>query len=133
MSNRDLVSELKNTIKDLTEEKEDLHRSILHKESRNKQILIRLEQANNELDHVGKHSSKVQKDADGIKKENSTLQAKLETTEELLKLAKEKLKDFEPDKEVNLTDEDIEHISDSEDSEDPALRSVVSEKYNKEE
>jgi hypothetical protein len=48
--------------------------------------------------------------------------------EEVLKLAKEKIKDFEPDKEVELTDEDVSNI---EESEEPELKSVLSEKYNK--
>ena len=43
MSNKDLTRELKQTIKELTEEKEDLLRNISSKESRVKQILIQLE------------------------------------------------------------------------------------------
>ena len=128
MAKQDLVSELKHTIKDLNDEKEDLHKAIHHKESRNKQILIRLEQANNDVESVSKHAEKVKKDNDELKLKVSTLKAKLETTEELLKLAKEKLKDYEPDKEVELTQEDVENM---EELEDPELRSVASEKYNK--
>jgi methyl-accepting chemotaxis protein len=114
MAKQDLVSELKHTIKDLNDEKEDLHKAIHHKESRNKQILIRLEQANNDVDSVSKHAEKVKKDNDELKLKVSTLKAKL--------------KDYEPDKEVELTQEDVENM---EESEDPELRSVASEKYNK--
>ncbi len=128
MSNSDLVLELKNTIKDLTLEKEHLHQAVSHKESRNKQILIRLENANKDVDNVGKHAAGVKKENDELRLKVATLKAKLETTEELLKLAKEKLKDYEPDKEVELTQEDVENI---EESEEPELRSVMSEKYNK--
>lgn len=117
MSNRDLVSELKHTIKDLNVEKEDLHKAVQHKESRNKQILIRLEQANNELESCGKHAATVKQENDELKLKVATLKAKLETTEELLKMAKERLKDYEPDKEVELTQEDVEHIEDSEQQE----------------
>ncbi len=128
MSQSDLVSELKNTIKDLTLEKDDLHKAVSHKESRNKQILIRLENANKDVDHVGKHAASVKKENDELKLKVATLKAKLETTNELLKIAKEKLKDYEPDKEVELTDEDVSNI---EESEEPELKSVMSEKYNK--
>ena len=117
MSNRDLVSELKHTIKDLNVEKEDLHKAVQHKESRNKQILIRLEQANNELESCGKHAATVKQENDELKLKVATLKAKLETTEELLKMAKERLKDYEPDKEVELTQEDVDHIEDSEQQE----------------
>ena len=128
MTTRDLVLELKNTIKDLLKEKADMAKTIEHKESRNKQILIKLEQANNDVDHVGKHSSRIKQENDELQLKVSTLKAKLETTQELLKLAKEKLKDYEPDPEETLTSEDVEHI---EDSDQPELRSVASEKYNK--
>ena len=48
MSNKDLTRELKQTIKELTEEKEDLLRNISSKESRVKQILIQLENTTEE-------------------------------------------------------------------------------------
>ncbi len=119
MTTRDLVLELKNTIKDLLKEKADMAKTIENKESRNKQILIKLEQANNDVDHVGKHSSRIQKENDELQLKVSTLKAKLETTQELLKLAKEKLKDHEPDKEEVLTSEDVDHIEDTEEHNTP--------------
>ena len=128
MSTSDLVLELKNTIKDLTLEKEHLHQAVSQKESRNKQILIRLENATKDVDHVGKHAAGVKQENEELKLKVATLKAKLETMEEVLKLAKEKIKDFEPDKEVELTDEDVSNI---EESEEPELKSVLSEKYNK--
>ena len=84
MTTRDLVLEFKANIQDLQKEKADMAKTIASKESRIKQILIKLEQSNSDLEHAGKHAAKVQKDNDALKADNTTLKAKLETTEKLL-------------------------------------------------
>ena len=54
MSQKDLNRELRTTIKDLTEEKDELSDKLKKKESRIKQILIQLEQATDDVTHCGK-------------------------------------------------------------------------------
>ena len=54
MSNKDLTRELKQTIKELAEEKEELLRKLSSKESRIKQILIQLENSTDDVTAVGK-------------------------------------------------------------------------------
>ena len=54
MSNKDLVRELKSTIKELSEEKDDLNAKLRGKESRIKQILIQLEQSVEDVNSCGK-------------------------------------------------------------------------------
>ena len=68
MSDQDLVQELKATIKDLTEEKEDLHLAIRHKESRLKQLTIKFEQTNQDLKSVGREIAKKDKHITTLKK-----------------------------------------------------------------
>ena len=53
MSERDLIQELKSSIKDLTDEKDDLLKTIKQKESRIKTIMIKLEHATQDVDSVG--------------------------------------------------------------------------------
>tara|TARA_A200000159_G_C7298041_1_gene328763 strand:- start:878 stop:1216 length:339 start_codon:yes stop_codon:yes gene_type:complete len=95
MTTRDLVLEFKANIQDLQKEKADMAKTIASKESRIKQILIKLEQTNSDLEHAGKHAAKVQKDNDVLKSDNTTLKAKLETTEKLLDTATTRLKALE--------------------------------------
>lgn len=54
MSQKDLLRELKNTIKELSEEKDDLLTKLKSKESRIKQVLIQLEQSVDDVTHCGK-------------------------------------------------------------------------------
>lgn len=54
MSTSDLVSELKAHIKDLTAEKEELNKTIAMKDSRIKQLLIKVEDANREVKAIAK-------------------------------------------------------------------------------
>ena len=53
MSDRDLVQELKTTIKDLSDEKDDLLKTIKQKESRIKTVMIKLEHATLDVNSVG--------------------------------------------------------------------------------
>jgi len=80
MSNRDLVSELKATIKDLTEEKEDLHLAIRHKESRLKQLTIKFEQTNQDLKSVGREIAKKDKEITGLQKKVEAQDKKIKTS-----------------------------------------------------
>ena len=64
MSNKDLTRELKQTIKELAEEKEELLRKLSSKESRIKQILIQLE---NSTDDVTAGGKKIREQEDQIK------------------------------------------------------------------
>ena len=64
MSNKDLTRELKQTIKELAEEKEELLRKLSSKESRIKQILIQLENSTDDVTAVGK---KIREQEDQIK------------------------------------------------------------------
>jgi septal ring factor EnvC (AmiA/AmiB activator) len=54
MSQKQLVRELKNTIKELSDEKDDLLTKLKSKESRIKQVLIQLEQSVDDVAHCGK-------------------------------------------------------------------------------
>ena len=54
MSQKDLLRELKSTIKELSEEKDDLLTKLKSKESRIKQVLIQLEQSVDDVAHCGK-------------------------------------------------------------------------------
>ena len=65
MSERDLIQELKSTIKDLSDEKDDLLKTIKQKESRNKTVMIKLEHATQDVSSVG-HKI-VEKDKEIIK------------------------------------------------------------------
>ena len=53
MSERDLIQELKSTIKDLSDEKDDLLKTIKQKESRIKTVMIKLEHATQDVHSVG--------------------------------------------------------------------------------
>ena len=54
MSQKDLLRELKSTIKELSDEKDDLLTKLKSKESRIKQVLIQLEQSVDDVAHCGK-------------------------------------------------------------------------------
>jgi len=53
MSERDLIQELKSTIKDLSDEKEDLLKAIKQKEARIKTVMIKLEHATHDVSSTG--------------------------------------------------------------------------------
>ena len=53
MSERDLIQELKSTIKDLSDEKDELLKTIKQKESRIKTVMIKLEHATEDVSSIG--------------------------------------------------------------------------------
>mgnify|MGYP003656160820 CR=1 FL=1 len=90
MSERDLIQELKSTIKDFADEKDDLLKTIKQKEARLKTVMIKLEHATQDVQSVG-HKIEDQN------KEIAKLRAKLETKEKLLEEALTKIKDIYAD------------------------------------
>ena len=106
MSDRDLVQELKATIADLSQDRDNALASVKTKEARTKQVMIKLEHATQDVKSVG-HK---------IDKQNleiSSLKAKLETKERLLEEALNKLKDIHED-----STKEIEEDEDSDTDED---------------
>ena len=90
MSDRDLVQELKATITDLSKDRDDALASVKTKESRTKQVMIKLEHATQDVKSVG-HK------IDDQNKEIASLKAKLETKDKLLQEALTKIKDIYAD------------------------------------
>ena len=90
MSERDLVRELKETIKDLTKDRDDALAKVLTKESRLKQVMIKLEHATSDVQSMG------HKVGDQNKK-MAELEAKLHTKEKLLDEALERIKSLTDD------------------------------------
>jgi len=88
MSQKDLLRELKSTIKELSDEKDDLLTKLKSKESRIKQVLIQLEQSVDDVAHCGK---KIREQEEEIK----------ELTEEVKNLKKS----TEPDNAEQTTQE----------------------------
>ena len=71
MSNRDLLSAYKEQLKDLTAEKQDLIKLADEKDAKIKKLLIQLEQANADVENLGKRIAEVEakaKKKDKIKK-----------------------------------------------------------------
>jgi len=103
MSERDLVKELKAEIVEITKDRDDALAKVKSKESRMKQVLIKLEHATQDVQTVG-HKIGEQN------KQIADLQAKLDTKDKLLDEALEKIKDIHDDstekpEEVNAEDE----------------------------
>ena len=90
MSEKDLVKELKAEIVEITKDRDDALAKVKSKESRMKQVLIKLEHATQDVQTVG-HKIGEQN------KQIAELQAKLDTKEKLLDEALEKLKDIHDD------------------------------------
>ena len=101
MSDRDLVQELKSNIVDLTAEKDEMAKTVDKKQSRIKQVMIKLEHATEDVKHCG-HK------IDDQNKEIASLKAKLETKEKLLEEALSKLKD--------INDNSTEEVEEDEDN-----------------
>ena len=98
MSERDLIQELKSTIKDFADEKDDLLKTIKQKEARLKTVMIKLEHATQDVQSVG-HKIEDQN------KEIAKLRAKLETKEKLLEEALTKIKDIHDDSTEKVEEE----------------------------
>ena len=105
MSDRDLVQELKSNIVDLTAEKDEMAKTVDKKQSRIKQVMIKLEHATEDVKHCG-HK------IDDQNKEIASLKAKLETKDKLLQDALKKIKDIYEDS--TEKEEDKKEISEEE-------------------
>ena len=85
MSERDLVRELKENIKELTQDRDDALAKCKTKESRMRQVMIKLDHAVQDVQSMG-HKIGEQN------KEMAELEAKLQTKERLLEEALERIK-----------------------------------------
>jgi chromosome segregation ATPase len=90
MSEKDLVKELKSAITDITQDRDDTLTKMKAKDSRNKQVLIKLEHATADVQSMG-HKIGEQN------KEIAELKAKLDTKGKLLDEALEKIKTIHDD------------------------------------
>ena len=90
MSEKDLVKELKAEIVEITKDRDDALDKVKAKESRMKQVLIKLEHSTQDVQTVG-HKIGEQN------KQIADLQAKLDTKDRLLSEALEKLKGIHDD------------------------------------
>ena len=99
MSDRDLVQELKSNIVDLTAEKDEMAKTVAKKQTRIKQVMIKLEHATEDVKHCG-HKIEEQN------KEIISLKAKLETKEKLLQEALKRVR--------SITDDSTEEDQDTE-------------------
>ncbi len=90
MSERDLVRELKENIKELTQDRDDALAKCKTKESRMRQVMIKLEHATEDVQSMG-HKIGEQN------KKMAELEAKLETKERLLDEALERIKSLTDD------------------------------------
>ena len=100
MSEKDLVKELKSAITDLTQDRDEALDKIKSKESRMKQVLIKLEHATADVQSLGHKIGDQNKTI-------SDLQAKLETKEKLLEDALDRLKGIHDDS-TEKTDPDTD-------------------------
>ena len=103
MSERDLVRELKENIKELTKDRDDALDKVKTKESRMRQVMIKLEHATDDVQSMG-HKIGEQN------KKMADLEAKLETKERLLEEALERIKSLTDDS----TQETEPHTDDTE-------------------
>ena len=106
MSERDLVRELKENIKELTQDRDDALAKVKTKESRMRQVMIKLEHATEDVQSMG-HKIGEQN------KKMAELEAKVETKEKLLEEALERIK--------ALTDDSTQEKEKDPDTEDKEL------------
>ena len=66
MTDKTLLREYKSTIADLTKEKKELNETITQKDSKIKQILIQLEQANADVQSMGSKIGELQEKLTGL-------------------------------------------------------------------
>ena len=92
MSNRELISAYKEQLKNLTDEKQDLIRLSEEKDGRIKKLLIQLEQANSDVENLGKRVAEVEKKAKKKEDIKNTINKKIE---EVLKEEEEIIVDKE--------------------------------------
>ena len=101
MSEKDLVKELKSEIIEITKDRDDALEKMKSKESRMKQVLIKLEHATEDVHHCG-HKIGEQN------KRIAELEAKLDTKDRLLDEALQKIKDIHEDS-TEKTDTNTDH------------------------
>jgi len=90
MSTNDLVKELKATIQDISKDRDDALANAKTKESRIKQLMIKLEHSTADVHSCGHKIGE-------LNKEIATLEAKLDTKERLLQEALQRIKDIHDD------------------------------------
>jgi septal ring factor EnvC (AmiA/AmiB activator) len=100
MSEKDLVKELKAEIVEITKDRDDVLEKIKAKESRMKQVLIKLEHATQDVQAVG-HKIGEQN------RQIADLEAKLDTKDRLLDEALQKIKGIHDDSTEKTEPEDI--------------------------
>ncbi len=100
MSERDLVKELKAEVVEITKDRDDALAKVKSKESRMKQVLIKLEHREQDVQSLG-HKIGEQN------KKMAEMEAKLETKEKLLEEALNKIKGIHEDS-TQETDTDTE-------------------------
>ena len=100
MSEKDLVKELKAEIVEITKDRDDVLEKIKAKESRMKQVLIKLEHATQDVQAVG-HKIGEQN------RQIADLEAKLDTKDRLLDEALQKIKGIHEDSTEKTEPEDI--------------------------
>ena len=105
MSEKDLVKELKAEIVEITKDRDDALDKVKAKESRMKQVLIKLEHATHDVQIVGHKIGEQNKTI-------SDLQAKLDTKEKLLDEALERLKGIHDDSTEKKEPEEIKTADD---------------------
>lgn len=77
MSNKDLVSELKAHIKELTSEKDALNLVIAQKDGRIKQLLLKIEDANDEVKSIAKRMDECKADAEEAREETDKVKKRI--------------------------------------------------------
>ena len=100
MSERDLVKELKAEVVEITKDRDDALAKVKSKESRMKQVLIKLEHREQDVQSLGHRIGEQNK-------KMAELEAKLETKERLLEEALNKIKGTHEDS-TQETDTDTE-------------------------
>ena len=101
MSEKDLVKELKAEVVEITKDRDDALDKVKSKESRMKQVLIKLEHREQDIQSCG-HKIGEQN------KEIADLKAKLETKSKLLDEALEKIKDINEEKDTNSDNKEVD-------------------------
>lgn len=101
MSEKDLVKELKAEIVEITKDRDDVLEKMKAKESRMKQVLIKLEHATQDVQAVG-HKIGEQN------RQIADLEAKLDTKDRLLDEALQKIKGIHDDSTEKTEPEEIE-------------------------
>jgi septal ring factor EnvC (AmiA/AmiB activator) len=100
MSEKDLVKELKSEIVEITKDRDDVLEKMKAKESRMKQVLIKLEHSTQDVQTVG-HKIGEQN------RQIADLQAKLDTKDKLLDEALQKIKSIHDDSTEKTEPEEI--------------------------